>query len=352
MYIGTPVVIALCRLYPRQARWATQGVLFGIGGCISYCPCVQYIDESFVQRKGMAYVIMWSAAGFGGAALPLLRESVLLNIYGFQNTMRIWAGILFAISFPLAFFVEPRLPFSATTRRKPFDMRYVLSRTFALHQLRNVVQASGYFLPAIYLPWYARSLLGASSFMSALTVLLVNIAATMGSIMMGTLTDRLHVTTCITISIIGTATGVFLIWGLSSSLPVLCVFCIVYGFFARGWTLIWPGIMRGMARQGESMGHYVDPTMVLGWLCVGRGDGNIVSGPLGDSLLIGGKAWIGHVGAGWEWFRKLDCLHREDSIGRRKQFCLEMRWDIAESYGLVILNTILCLPLSMDLQVP
>ncbi|KAK9424199.1 putative Major facilitator superfamily (MFS) profile domain-containing protein [Seiridium unicorne] len=289
----------------------------------------------------MAYGIMWSAAGFGGVVLPLLRESVLLNIYGFQNTMRIWAGILAAF---------PVLGNNASEA-----VRY------AIRSLSDVCTplaekcCSGVRLfltsdlPALVCSILARSI----KFMSALTVLLLSIAATMGSIMMGTLTDRLHVTTCITMSIIGTATGVFLIWGLSSSLPVLCVFCIVYGFFARGWTSIWPGIMRGMARQGESMGHYVDPTMVLGWLCVGRGDGNIVSGPLGDSLLIGGKAWIGHVGAGWEWVRKLDCLHREDSIGRRKQFCLEMRWDIAESYGLVILNnTILCLPLSMDLQVP
>ncbi|KAM0807521.1 putative Major facilitator superfamily domain-containing protein, partial [Seiridium cardinale] len=54
---------------------ATQGVLFGIGGCISYCPRVLYIDESFVQRKGTAYGIMWSAAGFGGVVLSLLLEA-------------------------------------------------------------------------------------------------------------------------------------------------------------------------------------------------------------------------------------------------------------------------------------
>lgn len=94
MYIGTPVVIALCRLFPRQARWFTlaglfvaslamalssfcttvpqllgvQGVLFGAAGCLAYSPCVLYIDEWFVRRKGMAYGIMWSAPPGGGSA--------------------------------------------------------------------------------------------------------------------------------------------------------------------------------------------------------------------------------------------------------------------------------------------
>lgn len=324
MYIGTPVVIALCRLYPRYARWATQaglfvasvtialssfcttvpqliacqGVLFGVGGCVAYCPCVLYIEEWFVRRKGMAYGIMWSAAGFGGVVLPLVLEALLAR-FGFAGAMRVWAGILFAASFPLAFFVKPRLPAAAAARSRPFDVSGVLTRAFALHQLGNIVQASGFFLPGIYLPSYARSSFGASSFMSALTVLLVNVAATMGSIMMGTLTDKVHVTTCIAISTAGTAVGVFLIWGLSSSLPVLFLFCVVYGFFAGGWTSIWPGIMRDVTRQGEAAGRYVDPTMVFGWLCVGRGIGNVISGPLSDSLLASSKAWVGQASAGF-----------------------------------------------------
>ncbi|KAI1877864.1 uncharacterized protein JN550_000046 [Neoarthrinium moseri] len=317
-------LVWVCRLYARQARWftqaglfaaaltialssfcttvpqlvATQGVLFGIGGCFAYTPCVLYIDEWFAARKGLAYGIMWSAAGFGGVVLPLLLGS-LLDAYGFRATMRIWAGILFAASFPLAFFVRPRLPVAAAAHTRPFDMRYVLTRFFALHQVANTVQATGYFLPAIYLPSYARMEFDASTFLSALTVLLVNIASTVGSVAMGSMTDRLHTTTCIIISTMGAAVGVFLLWGLSSSLPVLYVFCVVYGLFAGCWTTIWPAIMKEMTRQGEVTGQYVDPTMVFGWLCVGRGIGNIASGPLSGLLLTGGSTWVGRVSAGF-----------------------------------------------------
>ncbi|KAH8673617.1 major facilitator superfamily domain-containing protein [Xylariales sp. PMI_506] len=324
MYLGTPLVIALCRLYPRQARWCTQaglffaalsialssfcdtvpqlvvtqGILFGVGGCFAYCPCVLYTDEWFIQRKGMAYGIIWSATGFGGAVLPLLLEN-LLSSHGFRTTMRIWAGVLFGISFPLAYFVKPRVPFSAAVRARPFDMSYVKTRLFGLHQLANIIQATGYYLPSIYLPSYAGSEFGASTFESALTVILVNIAATIGSVVAGSLTDKLHATTCIAISAAGATVGVFLIWGLSSSLAALYVFCVMYGLFAGCWASIWPGIMREVTRRGEAKGQFVDSSMVFGWLCVGRGLGNVISGPLSDSLLKGGIPWVGHLNAGF-----------------------------------------------------
>ncbi|KAI0010457.1 major facilitator superfamily domain-containing protein [Xylariaceae sp. FL0662B] len=328
MYMGTPIVIALCRLYPRTGRWftlagllaasitiglsslcttviqliATQGVLFAIGGCFAYCPCILYIDEWFVQRKGMAFGIMWSVAGFGGVVLPLLFE-VLLTSYGFPTALRIWAGILAIMAIPLSFFVKPRLPPSAVTNFRPFNIRFVISKGFLLHQLANIVQATGYFLPGIYLPSFARATFGTSTFLSTLTLLLVNISATMGSVIMGSMTDKLQTTTCIVISAIGASTGTLLIWGFSSSLGVLYAFCILYGLFAGCWTSIWPGIMRDIAKRGEPEGqHYTDPIIIFGLLCAGRGLGNIVSGPLSETL-VKGMTWkgqaIGSYGSGY-----------------------------------------------------
>jgi MFS family permease len=324
MYIGTPFVIALCRLRPRWARWftlgglvaasltmalssfcttvghliATQGILFGIGGCFAYCPSILYIDEWFARRKGMAYGIMWSAAGFGGVLLPLLLE-FLLTAYGFQTALRTWAIVLFLLSIPLSFFVKPRLPFSATTNPRPFNMRYLLTRRFLVHQLANVVQATGYFLPGVYLPSYARATFGTSTMLSALTVLLVNIAATIGSVVMGFMSDKLPATTCLALSGVGASVAVLLLWGLTSTLAGVYAFCVAYGLFAGCYTSIWPGIMREIASPGESEELvYVDPTLVFGWLCAGRGIGNVVAGPLSDSLLTG-RPWFGQAMGGY-----------------------------------------------------
>ena len=45
-----------------QAVWQlilTQGVLYAIGGMLIYYPVMLFLDEWFVQRKGMAFGIMW-----------------------------------------------------------------------------------------------------------------------------------------------------------------------------------------------------------------------------------------------------------------------------------------------------
>lgn len=328
MYIATPFVVALCRISPRWARWftlvglvatsltmalssfcttvahliATQGVLFGISGCFAYCPSILYIDEWFVRRKGMAYGIMWSAAGFWGAVLPLLLEC-LLTAYGFRTALRVWAVVLFLLSIPLSFFVKPRLPLPETVNnsRLLFNVRYVLSSRFLLHQLANIVQATGYFLPGVYLPSYTRATYGVSTMFSALTVLLINIAATVGSVIMGWMTDKLPVTVCLALSGVGASVAALVLWGLVPTFAGVYAFCVVYGLFAGCYTSTWPGIMREMANpevSDEGPDVQVDPSLVFGWLCAGRGVGNLASGPL-SNLLIQGRPWLNQAVGGY-----------------------------------------------------
>ena len=80
MYFFTPFILGFCRRFPHRRRlctilgWAflpltlvassyaqkvwqlivTQGILYAIGGCMLYHPTLQYLDEWFVKRKGLA----------------------------------------------------------------------------------------------------------------------------------------------------------------------------------------------------------------------------------------------------------------------------------------------------------
>ena len=84
MYFSAPAVALALQRWPQVRRkviWAaiavmvaslivasfcdsvagllvTQGVMYGLGGLALYIPCIQYIDEWFVKRKGMAFGIM------------------------------------------------------------------------------------------------------------------------------------------------------------------------------------------------------------------------------------------------------------------------------------------------------
>ncbi|KAH7320831.1 major facilitator superfamily domain-containing protein [Stachybotrys elegans] len=328
MYLDAPLIMGLMRMYPRVSRWApvtgllimcvalglsslsqtvthlvlSQGILFAVGGSICYCPCIQYMDEWFVKRKGFAFGVMWSGTGLGGFSIPMLLE-MLLSRYGFRTTLRVWAVALFLLTIPLVYFIKPRLPPSATTNIKPFQIGFMFKTTFLIYQAGNVLQSLGFFLPGIYLPLYARASLGAGSLTAATTVLAVNVASVFGCLAMGTLIDKLHVTTCILISTLGAMVGIFLFWGLATNLPVLYVFCVVYGLFAGSYSSTYPGIMRQLSlpsqsAEGGQVGTSFDPIMIFGFLAAGRGVGNVISGPLSEAL-IRGMPWQGEAAFGY-----------------------------------------------------
>ncbi len=48
----------------------TQGAVYAMGGCIIYYPTLMYIDEWFIQRKGLAYGIMWASLPFFFCSSP------------------------------------------------------------------------------------------------------------------------------------------------------------------------------------------------------------------------------------------------------------------------------------------
>ncbi|KAK3391888.1 major facilitator superfamily domain-containing protein [Sordaria brevicollis] len=356
MYLDIPLLIALFRRYPRFARWSpilgllimcfalamssfsktvphliiTQGIFYGVGGSIAYSPCIVYLDEWFVKRKGLAYGIMWSGTGLAGVVLPPLLE-YFLRRWGYQTTLRIWATAVFVVTAPVVRGLKPRVSVgrkvggstvtSGTTTltytdgetrdgRAPYtpSLSFVLTRPFLVYQLFNVIEALGFFLPGIYLPLYVRSVLHIQGgFLTSLTLLLLNIASVLGCVAMGWFIDRLDVTTCIMLSTAGTVLGTFFLWGLGGdNLAVLYVFCVVYGFFAGSFTSAWPGIMREVAKLGHGSGENgnehgtkpVDPTMVFAFLAMGRGVGNVASGPLSEAL-VKGLPWQGKALAGY-----------------------------------------------------
>lgn len=264
----------------------TQGIFYAIGGTLAYSPAIQFMDEWFVKRKGLAFGVMWAGTGLGGVLIPLLLQ-YLLNNHGFRTTLRVWTVILFVTTAPITIFLKPRLPIAQSSAYRRQDLSFVKSKTFLLLQLGNVLEGLGYFIPSIYLPTYA-SQLGASSGISALTITLFNIASVFGCIGMGSIIDRWHVTTCILISTIGSTLSIFLLWGFSTSLPPLLIFSILYGLFAGSFSSTYPGIMMAMQKSAGN----VEGTMVFAMLEAGRGIGNVICGPVSEALVR-----VGDVGA-------------------------------------------------------
>ena len=269
-----------------------QGILYAIGGGLAWTPILFYIEEWWVRRRTFAYGVTMAGLGMSGAILPVVLQW-LLNTYGFRITLRVCAVTFAVATFPVLLFFKPRIPLSQTSQSRSFDMSFWTCSNYLVLQSSNVVQSLGYFLPSIYLPTFACSL-GASNVQSILTVVLLNGAAFFGSLCMGLAVDRWHVTTCLFISSTCSAIGVFMMWGFSTSLPLLYVFCIIYGAFAGCSSSSWSAIIRDTKEKKEG----VDAGMVFACLSAGKGIGSIVAGPLSEALLHAGNWRTGMVYGG------------------------------------------------------
>ncbi|KAJ5151330.1 uncharacterized protein N7482_010582 [Penicillium canariense] len=304
-YLIAPLAIVIMILIPRLAPWVStigvvimclslalssfatnvthlilsQGIGFGIGGCFAYTPSILFMSEWFVKKKGLAFGIVWAGSGISGVIFPLTIEW-LLDQHGIETTLRVSAVTLFILAAPFLYFHRPRLPVRAAVRHDRLNFRFVYNKVYLIYQLGNTVEALGFFLPTICLPMYARSL-GANEFLSSLTVTLVNLTSVFSSVLAGFLSDRYHVTTIILISTVGTVLSVFLLWGFAVTLPALYVFCTAYGLLAGGFSSTWSGIANEIQKANPDS----DATVIFPFMETGRGIGNVVSGPLSETLL-------------------------------------------------------------------
>ena len=147
----------------------TQGALYGIGGAFLYNPFVFYLDEWFIERKGLAFGILWAGTGISGTIVPLIMEwglerygfrtmlracAVVLVRYMWTPTSTLWSLTRLQLLFvtPLLFVVRPRLPTPAKGTVRPLHLSFFRNITFWVFQVGNVLEGFGYFMPSIYLP--------------------------------------------------------------------------------------------------------------------------------------------------------------------------------------------------------
>ena len=268
---------------------ATQGVIYAIGGSIVYYPTLIWLDDWFIRKKGFAYGVMWAGTGAAGLVIPFIMNALLAR-YGFRTTLRVWAVTILLISCPLLYFLRPRVPVSRISATPRHGLGFLQTSTFWVLITGFVISSLGYFIPSIYLPTFARSL-GLSPSIGTLMVALTNASTVFSTIIMGWLIDRFHVTTIIVLCSICSSVSVFVFWGLSTALPLLTIFSIMYGFFAGGLISTIAGMIKVVKARDEG----ADVGILLGLLSAGRGIGALLSGPLSE-WMIKGKPWEGATG--------------------------------------------------------
>lgn len=270
---------------------ATQGVLYALGCGLLFSPTSLYLDEWFIERKGLAYGVMWAAKSLVGVVTPFLMTA-LLDRYGLRPTLLAWAVASAVMTLPLLVLLKPREAGPNNRSGRPaLSFSFMRHTVFWMLQAGNIVQSFGYLMPSTYLASYAASL-GLPHLTGPVLLAVFSLASVPGSLVHGLLGDRLAATTVILISSAGSAAAVFLLWGMARHVAVLALFSVAYGFFAGGFSATWSGILHEMRRRHGDDGS--DTAMVFGMLMGGRGVGFVLSGPVSGVLLgAGGGGWGG-----------------------------------------------------------
>lgn len=148
-------------------------------------------------------------------------------------------------------------------------------------------------IPAIYLPMYAK-IRGMTETQDPIGLALVNMGVVLGAIWISALTDRVHVSSVMSICSVGAASAVFLFWGLLASLPMLCLFSLLYRLTAGAFSANYTGIAQRVKDNDDA----ADTGTILGFLAASRGIGAVASGPLSEALLHT-QQWQGQAKLGY-----------------------------------------------------
>jgi len=258
----------------------TQGIMYGVGASFMYVPTLSYMNEWFVERRGIAYGIMFGGTGVSGLILPIMFEKLLAST-GLATTLRIWGVIILGLTAPAIYFlIKGRLPISRVPIAARYDFSFFKNRLFLFVAFSNLLQGLGYFIPGIYLPSYATDL-GLSSFQATLVLSLLNLTSVFGQVMLGHLADRKGSTMPLFWSTFVGAASVGFLWGFSQNFASLVIFSIVYGLTAGGYSVLLSRFALEITPNDSNA-----QLSMYGIFAFERGIGNIFAGPISSAIVL------------------------------------------------------------------
>ncbi|ORX35561.1 major facilitator superfamily domain-containing protein [Kockovaella imperatae] len=276
----------------------TQGMMLGIGTCLSNMPAVTVAPTWYGPRRGLAMGIILSGTGVGGVAwTPVIQA--LNQRYGFRMTLRI-AG---AVTAGMIVLPATLLRWDSASQRRIdqerrnmslaakilniplLDWQVANSRKFTAQLFSASCQGAAYYTPIFFFSAYARTL-GYSATTGASFIAITNACNAIGKIGVGFVADKwgrlnsLFVTTLISTAI------TFGLW-LPSTLDIDVVpsrvlfiaYSIAFGLFASPYVALFPTSLVELFGPA----HFAS---VNGCLYMARGIAALIGTPVAGALIM------------------------------------------------------------------
>lgn len=324
-----------------------QGLLLGIGTCLSFIPSMAVAPTWFEARRGLAIGIASAGTGIGGLVwAPVL--TACIEKMGFRNTLRLTgalsAGLICAAGSILRW--EPSMGTrlraeNATIARVQRLFRIPLpgwhiatQRKFIAQALGAALQSAAYYTPVFFLASYAETL-GYNEKDGANFTAVSNACNAIGKISVGLVADR-----------IGRLNSFFLTTFLSAAVTVglwipsaligttnetvarqlFISFTVLYGIFASAYVSLFPAALvelfglkqlpqvTGLMYMAQGIGAMVG-TPVAGVLVRGNGTEGTSSNYAGMAILVGALLFATAGTVAWVRF---EVVMSSNAEGRKK----------------------------------
>lgn len=276
----------------------TQGLLLGIGTCLSYMVAVTIAPTWYTERRALALGIITSGTGVGGIVWAPALKACMDGI-GYRNALRVAGAVSFLLNAPAcaAMAWEPsvraRVDLENSTRsgrlsgiwKVPFiDWRVARTRKFIAQAMGAIFQSAVYYLPMFFFATYARSL-GYSNTAGANFIALSNACNAIGKIAIGYSADRLGRLNALVLTTLLSAVATACFWipstalgDTSASRGLFITFTVLYGIFASAYVALFPtSLVELFGAQNFAS--------VNGFLYMTRGLATLVGTPVGGVMI-------------------------------------------------------------------
>ncbi|KAG0273575.1 hypothetical protein BGZ95_010617 [Linnemannia exigua] len=290
-----------------------QGILYGLGASLAFFPSLSLPSQWFKKRRGFATGIVVAGGGFGGLIMSPVTTALFTKI-GYRWTVRTMAIVHLVVLIPASALFKARVEsgkdkdrrlkreqsdreLAATSEKERQELKDAASAAKASRPKRQVMDfsvlkeirflilvvlsffvANGYFNPYYFFPTYAQKN-GVSVSTASLLIGILNGSSAIGRVSMGLASDYIGDINTLLISSLCACLSILVVWMFAgTSVVMMTIFCIIYGFFSGSFVAIVPTVaahLCGISRLASMTG------IVYGGIAAGT----LVGSPVGGALL-------------------------------------------------------------------
>ncbi|KAL2867979.1 MCT family MFS transporter [Aspergillus lucknowensis] len=247
------VTLGFCTQYWHFAL--SMGVAGGIGTSMILTPAVSSIGHYFNERRGIATGIAATGGSVGGVAFPLILESLIPKI-GWGWATRVVALICLVSVIGSCLLVKSRLPKKPASKENVLpDFRIFRDLEFTLTTAGVFFIEWGLFIPISFISSYALAH-GTSETLSYQMLAFLNVGSVIGRALPGFFADYVgRFNTLIVTVALCLACNACLWLPASDSVPVMIVYCVIFGF-ASGSNISLTPVCISQLCKIENYGRY------------------------------------------------------------------------------------------------